>query len=456
MAARLPSFAVSLTAMFRFSVLSQVHVRVAAGQPRSEAIRQLIKVAHLGPDGRPRRVSRRSLYRWAASYHANGIRGLEPATRTTGTASRVLDASLVSFLVDQKQTDPRASVPELVRRAVQAGLLQTSDDVDRTTVWRALGRAGVSTQRAPRPPRDTRRFAMPHRLQLILCDGKQFYAGPARTSRVALFFIDDASRFVPYVVVGPSESANLFLRGLFGLLQRVGKIDAVYFDNGSGFIAHDSHEVMVNLETAFIHGAVKYPPARGKIERFNQTAEEDFLRSLARPGVDPDCTALELRIGHYLTHTYNTRAHSGLGGVAPAARYLEDQRALRPYEDTVSLRRKFVVRKERTVSNDHIIKFGGALYEVPRGLARQKVTVVRDAFDKADLHLEQEESWIRLHPVDLNANARARRGTPDAPPLEKPTTTVTTAAAAAADTALAPITQPDGGCAAEPEESEWT
>lgn len=450
MAVFVPPRAVSIVAMFRFAVLSQVEVRVLSGQPRSEAIRQISTLQHPAPHQGLCKVSRRSVYRWASAYRDHGLHGLEPAPRTSVSASRVLDAALLEFLAEQKVQDPRASVPELIARAVQVGLLLRVEEVDRTTVWRALGRLGVSTKRARKPPRDTRRFEMPHRLQLIMCDGKHFRAGPNRTKRVALFFLDDASRYVPHVVVGPSESAVLFLRGFLGLLLRVGRIDAVYFDNGSGFIAHDSHEVLVNLEIPFIHGTAGYPPGRGKIERFNQTVEADFLRALDRPDVDPDCTSLEVRISTYLRQTYHPRSHASLKGLSPLRRYLDDERELRPYEDHPELRSKFVVREQRLVSSDHVISLASVEYEVPRGLAGRTIEVVRDAFDASVLHVEHEGRWVRLARVDRHANARARRGAPQ-PEVADPSAPITAAAKAVND-AIAPITQPDGGYA-DPEES---
>jgi len=48
---------------------------------------------------------------------------------------------------------------------------------------------------------DQRRFAYPHRMMMVLADGKHFRAGPARKRVVAPFFLDDASRFGLGVVV---------------------------------------------------------------------------------------------------------------------------------------------------------------------------------------------------------------------------------------------------------------
>jgi putative transposase len=441
MPAKLTS-AVSGIALFRFSVVSEVRVRVARGQVRVDAIQSTVRHLHIGPTGRPRRVGLRSVYRWLAAYEAHGLPGLEDKPRGTGSDG-VLEPSLVAFLVAEKLADPRASVPELLRRAVAVGLLANAREVDRTTAWRVLRRRAVGTRRR-RKEHDQRRFSKAHRNELVLCDGKHFRAGPTRAKRVALFFIDDATRYIPEVVVGTSETAELFLRGLHRLLRAVGRIDAIYIDHGSGFTAHDSREVVANLDFAHILGEVAYPQARGKVERFNLTAEEDLLRHLAQDSVDADPTALELRIAHYLRTDYNVRAHESLAkGETPRSRFLADARPLEPYDDADALRSHFFVSLTRRVTNDHVISVGSRHWEMPRGLARQQISVRQDVFDPTHLLLEHKGRVLRLCEVDLVANADGRRGRSVAP--EAVATTSKSAAVLAADAALAPITEPDGG-----------
>lgn len=441
--------------LFRFAVLSKVHVRLLCGEDLVVAVGAVAAEEHLGVDRRSRQVSARSIYRWFAAWSSGGVPGLAPALRTP-TASHVLDPGLVAFFVAQKLADSRASVPELLRRAVQAGLLQRPEDVDRTTAWRSLKRLGVRTRTGTAPPLDQRRFAKKNRMQIMLCDGKHFRAGRKGLRRVAIFFIDDASRYTPQVVVGPSETSLLFLRGLHGVIERVGKMDILYDDHGSGFTADDSHAVLTNLDIGFVHGTVGYPPGRGKIERFNRTAEEAILRHLSADDVDPDCMALELRLAHYLEHDYNRQPHSSLAKQTPEARFLADDRPLRHYDDDKELRRKFFVWEERVVSNDHVVSLDSVFYEVPRGLRGQRVRIARDVLDPKHLLLDHEGKSVRLHPVDLHANANARRG--QSPPAVEPPTTALGAARSAAEKALAPITQPDGGFPAADLDKEppWT
>lgn len=438
-------------ALFRFAVLSEVRVQILRGQTMARAVRDVASREHVGADGRPCRVGSRSIYRWLAAFSEAGVVGLASTPRSP-VASHVLEPALVAFLAAEKRADGRASIPELLRRAVVAGLVHTAEDVDRTTVWRVFRRLGVRTRTGKAPPPDQRRFAKENRMQIVLCDGKHFRAGPRSARRVALFFIDDASRYVPHVVVGPSESALLFLRGFHGLLERVGKMDIVYDDHGPGFIAEDSHQVLRNLEIGYVHGTAGYPQGRGKIERFNRTAEEGVLRDLDRADVDPDCLALELRLEHYLVHDYNRQPHSSLGGRTPEASFLADERPLRPFLDADDLRRKFFVTEERVVSNDHVISIDSVHYEVPRGLAGHRIAIKRDVLDPRHLRLEHGGASLRLHPVDVHANARARRGVTAAPP--EPRSPSVSAANRAADKAFAPITQPDGGFSANRHDKE--
>ena len=199
-------------------------------------------------------------------------------------------------------------------------------------------------------------------------------------------------------------------------------------------------------------GTQAYAQARGKIERFNQTIEEDLLRFLDRDDVDPDFSALELRIEHYLRTEYNVTSHQSLPkDVTPKGRFEADERQLQPYVDREALRQHFFTTLDRRVSNDHVISIDGRQWEVPGGLARQVVKVRRDVFDPMHLLLEHEGRTLQLAQVDLASNARAHRArstppAPEAPPRSEG------AALASANQALAPITRSDGGFTAPHEE----
>jgi len=266
--------------LFRYSLVCLVLNHEHRGLARPEAIAEVAAQRHLDLEGKERTVSARTLYRWLSRFCHDGPDALGPATREGGPM--VLSEELLDFFRDQKQADPRTSVPELIRRAEVTGRIATDEKIERTTVWRALKRMGVPTKRLKSPKvRDCRRFAYPHRLDMVLCDGKHFRVGIKRRKRVALFFLDDAHRFALDVVVGTSESAALFLRGLYLCILRYGLMIRLFVDNGSGFIALDAIAVARKLLVHLIHGSAGYPEGHGKIERFNRTVLEQALRLLA-------------------------------------------------------------------------------------------------------------------------------------------------------------------------------
>lgn len=435
----------SPAALLRYSVLAQVEALILGGWRMSAAVREVASRDHANVDGRAVRISVRTIQRWRAAYAEGGLAALAPKDRRLSEPSQTLSAALVGFLRREKQTDPRASIPELLRRARTRGIVAADLPVDRTTLWRACRRMGLVTRARPsKREGDMRRWRYPHRMQCMLCDGKHFRAGGTRAKRVALFFIDDATRYGLDVVVGPSETTDLFLHGLYQLIRHHGFPDLLYLDHGPGFISDDTFAVVEGgLGAWVVHGRKRYPQGHGVVERFHRTAYDQVLRALdGAADVDPDCRALTLRLRHYLQR-YNDTSHETLGGDTPRQRW-EQGRALRFPADEADLYRRFVVRQSRKVSVDHVIKMDGRLWEAPRGLGGVWVEVVRHVLD-GRLWVLYQGHMVELARLDPHANATDRRGTghdEDPLPCEG---LPHTAAQHAYDQDFLPLVDADGG-----------
>ncbi|MCP3882021.1 MAG: transposase [Sulfitobacter sp.] len=430
-------------ALFRHTLISQVLNRVYRGQARPEAIETVAGQRHLDFDGKERSVSARTLYRWLAAYEQGGSEALAPSERSGGPMA--LSERLLDYFKAEKLADARASIPELIRRARVTGRIKSDEKVSRATLWRALRHMGVPTGRIKTPKvRDCRRFAYAHRLDMVLCDGKHLRAGAGRLKRVALFFIDDATRFGLEVVVGTSENTVLFLRGLYQCILCYGRMTGLFVDNGPGFIALDAIEVARKLPVHLIHGSAGYPEGHGKVERFNRTVFEQLLRLLSgNPQIDPRVEALELRLRHFLREQYNQTPHASLNGATPWERFHQDARALRFYASREQLRRAFVLHEQRRVSRDHVVSVDGVAYEVPLGYRGRQVMLQRHLLE-GGISLLHEGRLVRLAPVDVHANARDRRARGrEAPPLPMPPPS---AAQMAFDRDLGPVVDDQGGC----------
>ena len=442
----------SAEALFRYKLVSVVQAAVARGQKLSDVVADVTSRSHVDLDGSARQVSRRSLYRWLAAFAQLGLPALQPVVRPVAAHSTVLSSRFVDFLVIEKGQDPDTSIPELIRRARELGVISVELPVDRTTVYRECKRLGVHLARRKRrnaPDRDTRRFAYPHRMQMCLCDGKHFRAGANRLRRVALIFLDDCSRDALHAVVGTSECPELFLRGLYETCCLHGFADTYFLDGGPGFVALDTIDVIQKLHALLVHGESNYPQGHGKIEKLNQTVKADLLRGWdGRADIDPEPRALELRLQHYLREVYNHRPHESLDNQTPHQRFAADTKPLRFAACDAALRQCFVLRVERTVSNDHIVSLGPVDYELPTGYARQRIALYRNLLDHTVSILHQCR-LVQLHPVDLTLNAISRRArlntgakpalAPEANPLPK------SAADLAFERDFAPAVDADGG-----------
>lgn len=432
--------------LFRFSIVSKVEALVARGARVSAAVHAVAEMRHLSRHGVEETVSTRSIYRWTRAHRELGLPGLFNAPRSRTPDSVALSEAMLEFLRAERAQDAKASVPELIRRAAVLGVIPSEAEVSRSTVWRALRRLGLPTGRHPtKHDGDCRRFAYPNRMMMVLADGKRFRAGASRLRRVALYFLDDATRYGLHVVVGTEEDTTLFLRGLHALITKYGFMVIIFLDNGPGFISEDTERVIGALGGVYlVHGTAGYPEGHGKIERFHQTTSAAVLRALdGAADIDPSCAALTLRLEHALS-LYNQRPHEALGGQTPHQRWHADPRPLRMPENREALDERFVLTETRLVSKDHVIRFEGGEFEVPRGWAEERIPVRRNVLTGA-LSVIHEGAAVRLHPVDKHQNALERRRhlRDDEPcstdPIPK------TAATLAFERDYAPVVDRDGG-----------
>ncbi len=118
--------------LFRYSLVSLVLNHEHRGLARPVAIEEVAAQRHIDLEGKERTVSARTLYRWLSSFEQGGPDALMPATRNGGSVA--LSQELLAFFRDQKQADPRTSIPELIRRASATARIAAHEKIDRTTV----------------------------------------------------------------------------------------------------------------------------------------------------------------------------------------------------------------------------------------------------------------------------------------------------------------------------------
>jgi transposase InsO family protein len=433
-------------ALARYLVVAQVRAAVEAGQSKTATVREVAGRTHLGLRSQPRRYGERTVWRWMADWEQLGLEGLAPASLEPRGSS--LPPRLLDLLAEQKKDDPEVSIPEVIRIARASGVIAEEEPVDRTTLWRQCRRAGLSTLRRRAKAREVQRpWRFAHRMHCVLADGKFFRAGGARAKRVAIVFLDNASRFVLAVVVGTAESAALALRGLRKVIRRWGLMSCLYVD--LGFDAKDLARATAALRIALILGTKSYPEGRGALERFNRTMNEQLLCGWpANPAIDPELLALERRVEHWATEQYNHTPHEGLAGETPSQRFHADSRPLRVPESQAAVDEAFQASFSRRVTNHNCISFESTLWEMPLGHRGDWVTVYRNMITGA-LEILHDGKRVALKPANLTRNAHSDRGAIP-PPADDQNRSRTTAADIAWERDHPPLTDDEGNYRGEP------
>jgi hypothetical protein len=164
--------------------------------------------------------------------------------------------------------------------------------------------------------------------------------------------------------------------------------------------------------------------------------------------VDDRCEALEIRLRHFLLEHYNHKPHEALGGRTPVECWESDRRELRLMTSDDDLRRRFLLSEMRSVSNDHVLSVDGTAYETPRGYGGRRVEIFRCALEQT-VSILHDGRLLRLHPLDVVANATAGRAkpTPRDHQHADPNPPVYSAARLAYERDLGPIVDDEGGFA---------
>jgi hypothetical protein len=140
----------------------------------------------------------------------------------------------------------------------------------------------------------------------------------------------------------------------------------------------------------------------------------------------------------------------------PWERWSRDTRSLQHLSEK-ELARAFVTFLERTISHDRLVSIDGRAYELPREAGRggKRVLVTHRLLD-GTYHVVAGDRIVRIHRVDLAANARSPRARPDADDERSPPDR--TAADLGFERDLGPVVDEDGGALPPhpPDEQETT
>jgi transposase len=363
--------------------------------------------------------SERQVWRLKRAFLTAGPAGLVHGNRGRPSARRIPTATRERILVLARTRYDGANDSHLTELlAEEEGIV-----VSRVMVRRILRAAGRPSPRRRRPPRHrSRRERMPQAGLLVQVDGSRHDwlegRGPALTLLAA---IDDATGAVVAATFRDAEDSAGYLELLRMMIEGHGLPAALYRDRAGAFeqplgklppeelrLADGRLPTQVGraLDELGIRSIVAgSPQAKGRIERLWGTLQ-DRLVTLLRLAGAADRDAAERVLQRMLP------GHNARFAVPPA----DPQPAWRPVAPDVDLDAVLAFRYRRVVANDHTIRIGGLVLDLPRPVggrsyAGRRVDVRLHLDGRLTVsHAERRllTRWIEFDPARLRSLETAR------------------------------------------------
>lgn len=343
-------------------------------------------------------ISTRSLYRYEKMWREGEFQGLQPQDRKKHR-KQPLPANfdeLLAEAIQLKREVPQRSVAQIIailelERRVLPGRLKRST-LQRHLYEAGYGKAQLQMYKDARES-STKRFCKPHRMMLVQADIKY---GPylpigkngAKKQTYLSSAIDDHSRYLLSSRFYATQEAEIVEDTFHRAIDRFGRFDECYVDNGSQYVARQLKLSLSRLGIKVRFAPLKSGKSKGKVEKFHQVVDA-FLREAKLQKIE----TLE-DLNHYWDlyrdDYYHRMPHDGIkeyyeslgaqvseAGITPEREFNRDTRAL-IYLDKGVVAEAFLHHEKRRVDKGACISFRGKRYETKPALIGFDVEISYD------------------------------------------------------------------------------
>jgi len=347
-------------------------------------------------------ISGRTLRRYVADFKRGGFDALLPRERKDKGSLRAISAEALELAAELRRELPGRSAER-----IQQFLASEGYSVARSTLERHLRQQGLSGQeiKAEQKQVASRRFNRKGRNTLWQADLKYgpYLPDPDHLGRkirtYLLAIIDDATRLVVHAEFYDNQRLPVLEDTLRKAVIKCGAPDNLYVDNGKIFVSQWLRLACAKLRIRHLTTKAYSAESKGKIERFNRTADE-FLQEarLENPQTLGQLNGL-FRV--WLSEGYNHREHSALADKSPAQAFAQDTKPLR-FPSPEALREAFLWEKTPRVDKTGCISLAGLCYEVGVEYIRKQVLVRYDPFDLSLVEVWSEGEKRKLvSPINI-------------------------------------------------------
>jgi hypothetical protein len=242
------------------------------------------------------------------------------------------------------------------------------------------------------------------------------HEGTAVGTRLAVW-IDCHSRYIVEARYYYTESFDILIDSLLRAWGSHGCPEGVYVDNAKVYHARALALACAALDIRRQFRPVGDPSPGGLIERFIQTAQNDFEAEVRAGGI-LTLEELNRRLSAWLELVYHREVHREIKQ-APRDRYQEGLRAIR-HVDLDAAAKYFMRRETRVVHRDYSdVQVDNRFYRVDPSLRGDRVEVRYDPYGTRQTVLLYSLDEVYLGAGELH-NRERRDDNPTPPPRPKP------------------------------------
>jgi transposase InsO family protein len=265
-------------------------VELSVVEQRYHAVLEVVSGAPVTEVARRYGVSRQAVHGWLGRYEREGLAGLADHSHRPRDPPRQLDAQVEALICQLRGSHPRWGPRRLL---FELGKAKVSPLPSRSTIYRVLVRRGlVAARKRSAAARIYKRWQREEPMQRWQIDvtGSVFLADGTECKLVS--GIDDHSRFCVIAAVVRRATARAVCRAFLAAMVVYGIPEEVLTDNGKQFTGRfgKPRPAEVLFERICRKNGIRQllarpysPTTTGKVERWHQTLQTDFLNDAGRP-----------------------------------------------------------------------------------------------------------------------------------------------------------------------------
>ena len=271
--------------------------------------------------------------------------------------------------------------------------------VDHETLRRWLLAEGLWQRKRQRDKHRQRRQRRECLGELVQADGSQHDWLEGRGEKMVLVVMIDDATSKAKARFYPAETTEAYMDLLGRYIRQHGRMTAMYVDRDSIFRAEkfegdDPRPVLTQFSRALKELEIELilantPQAKGRVERFHQTAQDRLVKELRLAGATTIEQANAVLEKSYLGW-FNRRCV-----VKPAS----PNQAHRPLHPSMSLAAILSVQEKRRVSNDYTIRLDNQIYQIhpPALPGLRRGWVIAEQRSDGSLHLRLGRQYLKFH-----------------------------------------------------------